>query len=98
MKRYYLLAVLLVLPWLIEITPVGDSQGASQGEQKVEAEAADLIIHHAKVLTVDAKFSVAEAIAIKDDQIVAVGKNETILRQAGAKTKVMDAQGRTVLP
>jgi predicted amidohydrolase YtcJ len=58
----------------------------------------DLIIHHAKILTVDSKFSVAEAIAIRGDRIVAVGEDEDILKLQGPKTKLMDAHGRNVLP
>ena len=38
------------------------------------AEPADLIIHHAKVVTLDAKSTVAEAIAFRDGTIVAVGE------------------------
>jgi predicted amidohydrolase YtcJ len=59
---------------------------------------ADLIIHHAKVLTVDAKFRVAQAVAIKDGRILAVGDNEPVLKLKGAKTRIIDADGRVVLP
>ncbi|MBL8865726.1 MAG: amidohydrolase family protein, partial [Planctomycetia bacterium] len=62
------------------------------------AEPADLIIHHAKVVTLDAKSTVAEAIAIQDGTIVAVGEDEDILKLKGPKTRVIDANGRTVLP
>ena len=33
----------------------------------------DLIVHHAKIYTVDADFTVAEALAVKDGKFVAVG-------------------------
>jgi predicted amidohydrolase YtcJ len=59
---------------------------------------ADLIVHHAKVVTVDEKFRVAEALAVKEGRIVAVGSNDEILKLKGAGTKVIDAGGRTVLP
>jgi predicted amidohydrolase YtcJ len=62
------------------------------------AEPADLIIHHGKILTVDAKFTIAEALAIKGDKIVAVGDDAPILKHRGPKTKVLDLQGRNVLP
>ena len=42
---------------------------------------ADLIIHHAKIYTVDEKFSVAEAMAVRDGKIIAIGKNDDILKQ-----------------
>ena len=47
--------------------------------------AADLIIHHAKIVTVDEKFHIAEAIAVKDGRIVALGDNRTVLRRRGPK-------------
>src|SRR5436853_6806679 len=59
---------------------------------------ADLIVHHAKILTVDDKFSIAEAIAVKDGQVLALGEDEEIFKLAGPKTHVIDADGRTVLP
>jgi predicted amidohydrolase YtcJ len=60
---------------------------------------ADTIIHHAKVITVDKDFSIAEAIAIKDGRIVAVGADEEIFRWVEqGKTKVIDAEGMPVLP
>jgi predicted amidohydrolase YtcJ len=62
------------------------------------AEPADLILHKAKVVTVDAKFSIAEAIAVRDGRIVAVGANDDVLKLRGPKTRVIDAAGKTVLP
>jgi predicted amidohydrolase YtcJ len=59
---------------------------------------ADLIVHHAKIVTVDAKFSIAEAIAVKDGRIQALGDDETIFKLSGPKTRVIDANGQTVLP
>jgi predicted amidohydrolase YtcJ len=59
---------------------------------------ADLIVHHAKVLTVDRDFSIAEAFAVKDGRIVAVGDDEEIFRHAGPKTRVIDAEGHPALP
>ncbi|MBL0156028.1 MAG: amidohydrolase [Bryobacterales bacterium] len=60
---------------------------------------ADLIFHGGKVVTVDARFSVVEAIAIRDGRITAVGTSADILRtQRGPKTKVTDLKGKTVLP
>ncbi len=59
---------------------------------------ADLIVHHAKVVTVDAKFNVVQAVAVKDGRILAVGDDETVLKLKGPKTRLIDAGGRTVLP
>jgi predicted amidohydrolase YtcJ len=59
---------------------------------------ADLILHNGKILTVDSKFSIAQAIAIKDGKITAVGPNANVLKERGAGTKVIDLGGKTVLP
>lgn len=58
----------------------------------------DWIGHHGHVITVDAKFQIAEAFAVSGDKIVAVGSNEEIQKLAGAKTEQVDLQGRTVIP
>src|SRR4051812_24574897 len=60
---------------------------------------ADLIVHHAKVVTVDAKFSIAEAVAVQDGKIVAVGTDDLVLKHLkGPKTRIIDAGGKMVLP
>ena len=59
---------------------------------------ADTIFHNGKVLTVDANFSIAEAVAVRDSQILAVGINSEILRLAGPDTIRIDLKGRTVTP
>lgn len=58
---------------------------------------ADLVIHHAKVYTVDSAFTVAEAFAIKDGKIIAVGKNDEIQNQYES-AQVIDAGGKPVYP
>ena len=57
----------------------------------------DLIVHNAKVYTVDADFSIAEAFAAKDGKFVAVGGENDIMNHFSA-TEVIDAQGRPVYP
>src|SRR5262245_59874820 len=59
---------------------------------------AELIVHNGKVLTLDAKARVVQALAIRGGRIVAVGTDQDVLRHKGAKTRVLDAGGRTVLP
>lgn len=60
---------------------------------------ADLILHGGKVVTVDAKFTIAEAVAIKGGRITAVGSSKAVLAQErGSGTRVMDLRGKTVLP
>jgi hypothetical protein len=58
----------------------------------------DLILHDAVVLTLDAEDTVASAIAIAGDTIVAVGSDTEILALAGPGTTVVDLDGLAVLP
>lgn len=57
-----------------------------------------VIIHNAKVLTVDKDFRVAEAVVVEGNRIVAVGTNADCLKLAGPDTRIIDAGGRTVMP
>ena len=57
----------------------------------------DLIVHHGIVYTVDSNFSRAEAFAVKDGKIIAVGNNDDILNKYGAQDTV-DAQGKPIYP
>jgi hypothetical protein len=50
------------------------------------------------ILTVDAAFSEAEAIAIRGNRIVAVGALEDVRAEAGASAREIDLAGRTLLP
>lgn len=59
---------------------------------------ADLILHNGKIVTVDGRFSIAQAVAVKSGRISAVGTNQAVLRERGPKTDVVDLKGRTVLP
>ena len=50
------------------------------------------------VLTVDADFSVAEAMAVRGNRILAVGSDAEVRKAAGDAAKIVDLQGRTLLP
>ncbi|MDH4063435.1 MAG: amidohydrolase [Acidobacteriota bacterium] len=66
--------------------------------QPPEGPVPDLILHGGHVITVDAAFSTAEAIAIAGDRIVAVGTSDAIRARAGEATRQIDLRGRTVIP
>lgn len=57
----------------------------------------DLIVYNATVYTVDSTFSIAEAVAIKNGKILAVGTNKELQRDYEAKEQV-DAQGKFIYP
>src|SRR5687767_6723592 len=58
----------------------------------------DLILHNAKVVTVDPHFSIHEAVAVHGGKFVAVGSSADIRSLAGKRTELLDIKGRCVLP
>jgi predicted amidohydrolase YtcJ len=60
--------------------------------------AADLIVTHANIYTVDRQHPRAEAVAVIGERIVAVGSRAEIDSWRGAATRVIDAHGRLLLP
>jgi len=62
------------------------------------AEEADLILHHGKIITVDKAFSIQEAMALKSNRIVRVGRNDDVFELRGKDTKLLNLNGKTVLP
>lgn len=74
--------------------------GRYSGELKglLMAEKADLVILNGKVLTMDPARPKAEALALKGGDIFGLGPTEDIRGLAGPDTRVVDAQGNTVLP
>jgi predicted amidohydrolase YtcJ len=62
------------------------------------AAAPDTILVNGHVITVDARFSIAEAVAISGGRFSAVGTNAAIRRLAGPKTTTIDLHGQTVIP
>jgi predicted amidohydrolase YtcJ len=61
-------------------------------------ERADLIFTGGRVHTVDAANTVAEAVALKGDRILATGSDATISGYAGPETRRIELRGRSLLP
>jgi len=62
------------------------------------AQSPDTILVNGKILTVDAQSSAREALAVRDGRIVALGTSAQMRRLAGPQSRVIDLQGRTVIP
>jgi predicted amidohydrolase YtcJ len=62
------------------------------------AQPADLILRGGRIITVDANWRVAEAIAVRGERIVAVGDNASVDALRGPQTNVIELGGRTVVP
>jgi predicted amidohydrolase YtcJ len=71
---------------------------AAQAAPSTAEPPADLVLIHGKILTVDSKDSIAEALAIRGGKIVAIGKSAEILHLAGSATRRIDLEGRAATP
>jgi predicted amidohydrolase YtcJ len=59
---------------------------------------ADTVLLNGKVVTLDAAGTIAQAIAVREGRILAVGTNEAVLEHASATTERIDLEGKTVVP
>src|SRR5437762_7301561 len=64
------------------------------GQQPV----ADVVLTNGKIITVDNKFTIAQAMAIRGDRFIAVGSNAEINKLAGPNTRRIDLGGKVVIP
>ena len=60
--------------------------------------AADLILHNAKITTLDKQNPSATAVAIKKGRILKVGSDSEVLRLKNNSTKVLNVGGRRIIP
>ena len=58
----------------------------------------DVVFHNGSVITVDEKFSIAQAIAVRGNKVFKVGSSADILRLAGPNTRKIDLKGRSIIP
>jgi predicted amidohydrolase YtcJ len=58
----------------------------------------DLLLHNARVITLDQSQPRAEMVAIKGNCILQVGREEGLASFKGVKTRVIDCQGKTIVP
>ncbi len=59
---------------------------------------ADTVYLNGKVITADKAFSIAQAMAVKDGRFVGVGSSAEMQKYVAANTRVVDLQGKTVIP
>ncbi|MBT3890202.1 MAG: amidohydrolase family protein, partial [Planctomycetaceae bacterium] len=69
-----------------------------RSELLAERQSADLILHSGKIVTVNPRFEIAEAMAVRGERIMAVGRDSKLLKLAGPDTKVIDLDGKMVIP
>ena len=66
--------------------------------QQAESSSPDLVLINGKVLTMDNRSSVVEALAVLDGKILATGSNASVKSIIGTRTRVLDLAGKTVVP
>jgi predicted amidohydrolase YtcJ len=59
---------------------------------------AEVVLHNAHIITVDARGSIAQAIAIAAGKILAVGADAEMTRHITPATRVLDMKGRSITP
>jgi len=62
------------------------------------AQTADMILVNGKILTLDERSSVQQALAVTDGRISSLGRSADIMKLSGRKTRVVNLRGRTVIP
>jgi predicted amidohydrolase YtcJ len=77
---------------------VGMSLALLCATASAQTESADTVLRHGVVITVDPQDHVAEALAIRNGRIIAVGSDAEISKLASPSTKIIDLAGRTVTP
>lgn len=83
MKKYFIQAALVI--------------SIIAGLQSCTGNTSDLIVINARIYTVDSNFTIAEAMAIKDGKIQAIGKT-TDITEAYSASDIIDADGKYIYP
>jgi len=86
------------LPATPSLVPTAPSTAPSTPPVAPTEQAADLVLINGKVLTIDAADSIAQAIAIKDGLIEAVGNSGEVSGLVGENTQMINLSGRCVTP
>ena len=71
--------------------------GATHAQQ-ADSSSPDLVLINGKVLTMDDQSSVVDALAVRDGKLLATGSNASVRSVIGARTRVLDLAGKTVVP
>ena len=88
----------IAIPLVAGVAAIVGVTGALRAQGSDVASPADLVLSNGKIVTVDERFTIAQAVAVRGQRVVAVGTNQEIGRLAGPATRRIDLRGRTVLP
>jgi len=94
-RRLPLFCLIVALAFVVSF---GFWRSATTSVAATQSGAADLILHHGFIWTVDESKPQAEAIAVRGDRIIKVGGNEEVLALKGERTQLIDLKGAFVTP
>ena len=98
MRRSTSLATLVAVAFAGAMSLLTAQQPASAQGPGAASPAPDVILSNGKIITVDERFTIAQAVAVRGDRIVAVGTDADISRLAAPATRRIDLRGRAVIP
>ena len=84
--------------WLLAVAGALVAICGARSFVRAQQPGADLILSNGKVITADERFTIAQAVAIRGDRVVATGSNQEIARLAGPNTRRIDLRGKAVTP
>jgi predicted amidohydrolase YtcJ len=82
---------------IVALLAVASGSAVAQGPGAAGS-APDVVLVNGKIITVDGQFTIAQAVAVRGERVVAVGTNQEITRLAGPATRRIDLRGRSVVP
>ena len=94
MKLLKTMGTLSFLVATLMISCDGTASDQSQGSSEYKY----LVLRGGKIATVDKEFSIHEAVVAQGDKIIYVGSNEGVETYVGADSKVIELEGKLVLP
>lgn len=83
---------------LLGLTSTRSAHNLAVVQAKLPENEPDLVLINGKIITVDSRESLVEAVAVAKGKIVAVGSNKDIVEKVGDNTQVVNLHGRTVTP
>jgi predicted amidohydrolase YtcJ len=86
----------------VAATAAAGRAGSADAQPSIPAASAtppaDLVLKNGQVITIDARSSITQAVAIKGDKILAVGPDAAMAAHTAPDTRVLDLKGRTITP
>jgi predicted amidohydrolase YtcJ len=87
---------LILKPLLLGL--IGAVAAGAAAVVHAQQQIADVVLTNGKIITVDNRFTIAQAVAVKGDRFIAVGTNQDIAKFAGPNTRRIDLGGKAVIP